>query len=59
MNLIGLYLWQTRLKRALTAETSIPMKAGLAVANVHTLTVAKSGGKHGIDDVRWKVCQPG
>ena len=59
MNLIALSLWQTRSKRASTAETSIPMKAASAVLNVRTVTVAKSGGNYGTYDVRWKVCQPG
>ena len=41
------------------AETSTPMKVASAVANVPTVTVAKSGGEYGTDDVRWKVREPG
>ena len=42
-SLIASYRWRTRSKKALSVVTSILTKPGLAVANVHTLTVAKSG----------------
>ena len=44
MHLTALYLWQTRLKEASTAVTSIPTKPDSAVANAPTLIVVKSGG---------------
>ena len=51
MNLTALYLWQTKSKEASTAETSIPMKPDSAALSVPMLTVAKSGGNYGTDDV--------
>ena len=51
MSLIALSLLQIRSKRVLSAETSIPTKAASAVLNARTVTVAKSGGNYGTDDV--------
>ena len=58
MSLIDLFRLPTVSKRALSAVTSIPMKAVLAVQNARTVTVAKSGGNYGTYDVRWKVREP-
>ena len=58
MSLTALFHWQIRLKETSTAATSIPMKPVSAVVNAPMLTVAKSGGNYGTDDVRRKVCQP-
>ena len=46
MNLIVLFLWQTKLKEASTATTSFPMKPDSAAANVPMLTAAKNGVTH-------------
>ena len=51
MSLIDLSLWRTKSKEASTAETSIPMKAVSGAESARTVTVAKSGGNYGTDDV--------
>ena len=51
MSLNALFRLPTVSKEALLAVTSIPTKAASAVASVLTVTVAKSGGEYGTDDV--------
>ena len=51
MNWNVLSHWQITLKRVLPVVTFTLMKAASAVANVPTVTAARSGGDYGIDDV--------